>query len=61
MTAHRMTALVGLVALVKRIVYALGYRPRPGSLLYSPSRDILENYGQFAQGLKDGLEKGRHR
>jgi len=59
-TAAR-AAVERAVARVRRVVYALGLRPRPGSILYSPSRALLGRPGAVAAALAVGMDEEQRR
>jgi hypothetical protein len=44
---------------IRALIYRLGFRPQPGTILYSPSRDFREAGALMATGFADGLDRAR--
>lgn len=38
-----------MIALIRRLVYKMGFRPKPGTILFSPSRALIL---AFEEGMK---------
>lgn len=49
-----MRLLDAILDRIRAAVYRAGYRPNPGTILYSPSRAFRDAAGQFWEGWKDG-------
>lgn len=43
---------LGLLQLVRRVVYFLGFRPKQGSLFYSPSLKLIYKLKEFQKNSK---------
>lgn len=41
--------------LARWLTYRLGFHPRPGSILYSPSREIRRAVAEYMRGIEEGL------
>lgn len=48
---------------IRGLVYRLGFRPKPGSIFYSPSKDwqlALANFGRdFERAMREAQERMR--
>lgn len=54
-----LVCLIRLITSIRKVVYRCGYRPRYGSIFYSPSMDWLL-YGQAAQqAFYEGVARPR--
>jgi hypothetical protein len=47
------------VGLIRRFIYKIGLRPRPGSIFYSPSRDLELAMEGAMEAFRKGFDDGR--
>jgi hypothetical protein len=50
-----------MIRLARRLVYWLGFDPKPGTILHSPSRWLQNRYREFHADLVRGIEEGAAR